>query len=75
LDEGNKVKVVVRLGGRERNMKHRGHDIIATFITALGECKKDGNVTENGNQITVILAAAAPKKKTETPATTAPVTQ
>lgn len=61
LDDGNKVKVVVRLHGRERSMKHKGHEVINTFITAMGECKKDGNVTENGNQITVILTANTPK--------------
>lgn len=61
LEDGNKVKVVVRLYGRERNMKHKGHEVINTFIAAMGECKKDSNVTENGNQITVILAASTPK--------------
>lgn len=61
LDAGDKVKVVVRLYGRERTMKHKGHEVITAFIAAMGECKKDSNVTENGNQITVILTASTPK--------------
>lgn len=61
LADGAKVKVVVRLHGRERNMKHKGHEIISAFIAALGECKQDTQAIESGNQITVILTAMAPK--------------
>lgn len=63
LDNGNKVKVVVRLRGRESTMKHKGHEVINAFITSLGECKKDGNVIETGNQITIILTAASKPAK------------
>jgi len=61
LADGDKVKVVVRLHGRERSMKHKGHEIIATFIGELGEHKADTQVTEAGNQISVILSQAVAK--------------
>jgi translation initiation factor IF-3 len=65
LADGDKVKVVVRLHGRERNMKHKGHEVISAFIAALGECKQDTNPIESGNQITVILASSVPKTPKE----------
>ena len=58
LANGDKVKVVVRLHGRERSMKHMGHDIIQLFIKEVGEHKADTLVTESGNQIMVVLSAA-----------------
>lgn len=61
LADGDKVKVVVRLHGRERFMKHKGHEVIATFINELGEHKADTSVTESGNQISVILSQAVAK--------------
>lgn len=62
LANGDKVKVVVRLHGRERTLKHKGHEMIQSFITALGEHKVDSPVSENGNQIAVVLTAAKPSK-------------
>lgn len=69
LADGDKVKVVVRLHGRERSMKHKGHDVIALFVRELGEHKADTLVTETGNQISVILSQAVAKPvKEEKPA-------
>ena len=61
LADGDKVKIVVRLHGRERNMKHKGHEVIAAFMIELGEHKADSPVTESGNQITVIISSAPTK--------------
>lgn len=61
LADGDKVKVVVRLHGRERTLKHKGHEIIQLFMSELGEHKTDSPVTENGNQISVILSSSVAK--------------
>lgn len=66
LADGDKVKVVVRLHGRERSMKHKGHEIIAAFVKEVGEHKADTLVTESGNQIMVVISQAVVKPvKTE----------
>lgn len=69
LADGDKVKVVVRLHGRERSMKHKGHEIIASFLKEVGDHKPDGNVSESGNQIMVVIssAVAKPVKSDSTP--------
>lgn len=63
LDEGDKVKVVVRFRGREITHKEVGHASIQKFIAELGEIKIEQPVTEQGNQITVLIAAQKKQEK------------
>jgi translation initiation factor IF-3 len=64
LDDGDKVKVVMRFRGREITHKQVGHAVIDTFIKELGEVRMEQPVTEQGNQITALIVAVKKDGKT-----------
>lgn len=61
LDEGNKVKVVVRFRGRERAHKDQGHKAVAQFCDMVGEHKIEKPVTDGGRDLQLILAPVKSK--------------
>jgi translation initiation factor IF-3 len=61
LEEGDKVKVTVRFKGRERSHKNYGQQMIARFLTAIGEHKIDKPIAESDNDLTIILASLVSK--------------
>lgn len=63
LDEGDKVKLVMRFRGREITHKEVGHAAVQKFIAELGEVKMEQAVTEQGNQITALIAAQKKQEK------------
>jgi translation initiation factor IF-3 len=62
LDEGDKVKVVMRFRGREITHKEVGHNVINIFVQELGEIKLEQPITEQGNQITALIAPVKKEK-------------
>jgi translation initiation factor IF-3 len=65
LEDGDKVKVVMRFRGREITHKEVGQAVIDTFIKELGEVKMEQPVTLQGNQITALIAPAKKEAKQE----------
>ncbi len=64
LADGDKVKVVMRFRGRENTHKEIGHAAITTFLSEVGEAKIEKQPSEQGNELSVILAPikVAPQK-------------
>jgi translation initiation factor IF-3 len=65
LDDGDKVKVVMRFRGREITHQEVGQAVINTFINELGEVRMEQPVTQQGNQITALIAPAKKEQKQE----------
>lgn len=63
LADGDKVKVVMRFRGREITHKEVGLAVIDTFIKELGEVRMEQPVTEQGNQITALIAPVKKEAK------------
>lgn len=61
LDDGDKVKVVVKFKGREIHHKEMGTKVINEFLALLGEHKLEKPIQMNERQMFTIVAAA-PKK-------------
>lgn len=61
LDEGDKVKVVMRFRGRENSHKDVGRELINQFLQEVGEVKIDSQLSETGNQLLMVLAPAPAK--------------
>lgn len=61
LEEGDKVKVVVRFRGRERS--HRGHGrlVVERFLAQVGEHKIDKPMSDGDSDITIILGSLISK--------------
>lgn len=57
LDEGDKVKVIVRFRGRERTHKAYGQQMIARFLSHVGDHKIDKPLAEGMSDMTIILAS------------------
>lgn len=55
LNEGNKIKVVVRLKGREQQTPQLGKDVINTFLENVGDYDYDTNLQTSGRDMFVIL--------------------
>lgn len=61
LEEGDKVKVVVRFRGRERTHKDWGRFMIKKFLGEIGEHKIDRPLSENDGDMTIVLASLISK--------------
>jgi translation initiation factor IF-3 len=59
LDEGDKVKIVMRFRGRENTHKDVGKAIMQQFLDEIGEHKVERGLTESGNEISMMVAPAA----------------
>lgn len=63
LNQGNKVKVVLKMRGRQQAYSSRGIEIVKSFygiVSDLGTCEKEPKV--EGKNIVVIIAPNAVKK-------------
>lgn len=58
LEEGDKVKVVVKFKGRELSHREMGQKIIDSFLAAVGQSqyKVDSPLSMNGRQMMIVLA-------------------
>lgn len=63
LEEGHKIKVVVKFKGREIHHKDMGTKVINEFLTALGEHKLEKPIQMSDRQMFTIVTAAATAKK------------
>lgn len=61
LNEGDKVKIVVRFRGRERAHKELGAKIVNEFLTALGEHKIDRALQDTGRDMQMFIAPVKTK--------------
>lgn len=55
LQEGHRVKVVIKFRGREMAFKDLGFQVLQKFLTALGEHRVEHEPRMQGNQILVML--------------------
>jgi translation initiation factor IF-3 len=58
LDEGHKIKIVVKFRGREMAHSARGFEMVNTFIASLTNVKIDKNPEMGGNTIMSFLSPA-----------------
>lgn len=56
LEEGHKVKAVVRFRGREHAHKDVGRKVVGDFLAALGEYKIERPLTEDGKLMVLVIA-------------------
>lgn len=61
LDEGDKVKIVVRFRGRERAHKDIGVKVVEEFLGILGEHKVERPLVDSGREMQMILAPTKSK--------------
>lgn len=61
LEDGDKVKVVLRFRGRERSHKDWGRQTIHRFLAAVGEHKVDRPLADGADDLTIILASLVSK--------------
>lgn len=61
LDEGDKVKVIVKFKGREKTHKDRGREMIARFLSEVGDHKVDRALSEGESDMIMILASTVSK--------------
>jgi translation initiation factor IF-3 len=61
LQDGDKVKVIVRFRGRERSHRNFGRQIIERFLTYVGDHKIDRPLSDGDSDLTVILASVIAK--------------
>lgn len=56
LQDGDKVKVVVRFRGRERAHKELGHKIVEEFLSYLNEYKLERPIVDSGRDLNLLIA-------------------
>lgn len=61
LEDGDKVKLVMRFRGRERSHKENGREIIETFLSVLGEHKIEKPLCDSDGDMTMILSPSISK--------------
>ena len=61
LEEGNKVKIVVRFKGREWSHKDWGREMIQKFLSEVGDYKIDRPLHEGDADLTIVLASIISK--------------
>lgn len=61
LEEGDKVKVVVRFKGRERSHKDWGRHMIEKFLQVVGDHKIDRPLYESDSDMTIVLGSQVSK--------------
>lgn len=63
LEDGDKVKVVVRFRGRENAHKNLGTDMVTAFLELVGEYKVDRPLQDNGKDMHMFLAPVKTKSE------------
>lgn len=63
LEEGDKVKIVVRFRGRERAHKEIANKVVDEFLAAIGEHKVDRPLQDNGRDMHMYLAPIKTKSE------------
>ena len=63
LDEGDRVKIIVKFRGRERTHRALGREIIQRFLTEIGEYKIDRPLSEGDSDIIIILSSIVLKSE------------
>jgi translation initiation factor IF-3 len=63
LDDGDKVRVLVKFKGREKTHKSMGHEVMLKFLTSLGEHKIEKELTDTGNDLSIVLAPLVTKSE------------
>lgn len=67
LEDGNKVRFVVRFKGREMGRQDMGREVVRKVIERLGEIVKvDREAKMEGRQLVILLSRAAKNTKNET---------
>ena len=61
LEEGDKVKIIVKFKGRERTHKDWGRNMIQQFLSEVGDHKIDKPLSEGDSDLTIILASVVSK--------------
>lgn len=61
LDDGNKVRIVVRYRGRERVHRDEGRRVVECFLAALGEHKVDSPLRDGDRDATMVLSPVVSK--------------
>jgi translation initiation factor IF-3 len=61
LEDGDRVKLVVRFRGRERHHREYGRRMIERFLSEVGDHKIDRPVSDGESDLTVILASVVSK--------------
>jgi translation initiation factor IF-3 len=61
LEDGNRVRIIVKFKGRERTHKDWGRDMIDRFLIEVGEHKIDKPLSEGDSDLTIILASVVSK--------------
>lgn len=69
LEQGHKVKVVIKFRGREMSFAKLGFEVLEQFLTQVGLAKMEQEPFMRGNAITAVLA---PEVKTVKPADSPP---
>lgn len=63
LDEGDKVKVIVKFKGRERSHKEWGRQVIQRFLSAVGGHKVDKPLADGEADLTIVLGSLISKSE------------
>lgn len=63
LQQGDKVKVVVRFRGREQAHKQEGRKVVDEFLVGIGEHKIERPLTDQGRDMLMILAPIKTKSE------------
>lgn len=61
LEEGNKVKIIVKFRGREVTHPELGFSLMQTVMEHIGDCKVEKPSSMNGRDMVTILAPNTPK--------------
>lgn len=63
LDDGNRVRIVIKFKGRERHHKDLGREIIELFLSKIGEYKVDKPLTSGDADFIMILSSVLSKSE------------
>ena len=61
LDEGDKVKVIVKFKGRERTHKDWGRKVVQRFLSAVGDHKVDRPLSDGDAELMMVLGSLVSK--------------
>lgn len=61
LEDGDKVKLIVRFRGRERHHRDYGRRMIERFLSEVGEHRVDKPLSDGDSDLTMILASVVSK--------------
>jgi translation initiation factor IF-3 len=63
LNDGDKVKVILKFKGREKSNKSLGFNVMNKFLETLGEHKIEKPLSDTGNDLLLILAPLISKSE------------